>query len=90
MKSQKRLKINKPKKGIRSALIYFLGGVPKDVHNRALSLFDTSMRVCKNAHIKIRILKRRNALLEEENKLLKQKLEAFEERQDVKNAENRD
>lgn len=35
-------------------------------------------------------MKRINAKLEEENKLLKQKLEAFEERQDVKNAENRD
>lgn len=92
MDSQKRLKINKPKpkNGIKSALICFLGGVPKDTHNRALDLFKTCMRVGKNAHIKIRILKRRNATLEEENKLLKQKIETLEERQGLKNAENRD
>lgn len=89
MDSQKRLKIEKPKsKGIRSALIYFLGGVPKDVHNRALSLFESCMRVSKNAHIKNRILKRRNALLEEQNSQLRQKIEILEK--GGRNAENWD
>lgn len=89
MESQKRLKIEKlnPFKKIKFALIYFLGGIPDEIHK---SFCEASIRVSSKAFIKVRILKRRNALLEEENKLLKQKLEAFEERQDVKNAENRD
>ena len=83
------MKIEKPKpKGIRSTLIYFLGGVPNDVHNRALSLFDSLLRVCKNAHIKNRILKRRNALLEEQNSQLRQKIEILEK--GGRNAKNRD
>ena len=89
MDSQKRLKIEKlnPFKKIKFALIYFLGGIPDETHKR---FCEASLRVSSKAFIKIRILKRRNATLEEQNKLLKQKLEAFEEGQDVKNAENRD
>lgn len=89
MDSQKRLKIEKlnPFKKIKFALIYFLGGIPDETHKR---FCEASLRVSSKAFIKIRILKRRNATLEEENKLLKQKIETLEERQGLKNAENWD
>lgn len=87
MDSKERLKIEKlnPFKKIKFALIYFLGGIPEEMHKR---FCETSLRVSSKSHIKIRVLKRLNATLEEQNKLLMQKIETLEK--DDKNAENRD
>lgn len=87
MDSQKLLKIEKlnPFKKIKYSLIYFLGGIPEEMHK----LFcEASIRASSKAHIKIRILKKLNAWLEEQNSLLKQKIETLEK--GCENAENRD